>query len=84
MSESSLNGLCLNVGLCGETVAAFPFTVVERTTVSLMTVCGSEPLDRGQLAWSVRSPFTGGSYGTIIPLQVGGGEGGEGVQGQAV
>ena len=28
--------------------------------------------------------FTGGGYGTVIPLQVGGGEGGERVQGQAV
>lgn len=28
--------------------------------------------------------FTGGGDGAVIPLQVGGGEGGEGVQGQAV
>lgn len=28
--------------------------------------------------------FTGGGDGTVIPLQVSGGEGGEGVQGQAV
>lgn len=28
--------------------------------------------------------FAGGGYGTVVPLQVSGGEGGEGVQGQAV
>ena len=28
--------------------------------------------------------FTGWRYGAIVPLQVGGGEGGEGVKGQAV
>lgn len=58
VSESSLKGLCLDVGLCGESGGAtFNMTVpAETTTVSLMTVWGSEPLERGQLAWSVRSP----------------------------
>lgn len=31
-----------------------------------------------------RLTFTGGSYGAVVPLQVSGGEGGEGVQGQTV
>lgn len=38
-------------------------------------------------SWTRTSPlltFTGGGYGAVIPLQVGGGERGEGVQGQAV
>ena len=58
VSESSVKHWCLNMGLGGERrVPTFTLTeVAERAALSLMTVWGSEPLDGGQLAWSVNSP----------------------------
>lgn len=57
VSESSLNGLCRNVGLRdSEVVLDGGAPTVRTSPESLTTVCGSDALERGALTGSVRSP----------------------------